>query len=80
MYYVYVLESRRNGRYYTGSAQDVEDRLNQHNAGTTKSTRNLPPWSICHIEMFSTRPEAVRRERQIKSWKSRKYMKQRLDL
>ena len=80
MHYVYVLESRRTGRYYIGSTHNVEKRLAQHNAGGTKSTRNLRPWNILHVEIFTTKPEAVRRERLIKSWKSRKHIKQQFNL
>jgi len=80
VHYVYVLESRRTGRYYIGSTHDVEKRLAQHNAGRTKSTRNLRPWNILHVEIFTTKPEAARRERLIKSWKSRKHMKRQFNL
>ncbi len=40
---VYLLRSDASGRYYIGSGQDPYDRLDQHNSGTTKSTRGRGP-------------------------------------
>ena len=71
MYYTYILKSLKNGKYYIGSANNVDERLIQHNNGKVKSTRFDRPWKIVHLECFSTRAGAVRRERQIKSWKNR---------
>lgn len=72
MYCVYILKSKQNNQYYVGYANDFDIRLKLHNTNKVPSTKNLGPWGVFHTEQFQTEREAVKRERQIKSWKSRK--------
>ena len=74
MYFVYVLESVKDGRYYVGATGDLEDRLKRHNSGQSKSTRLHVPYIIMYTESFSTLSEARRRELEIKKRKSRSYI------
>ena len=70
MYQVYIIRSIKFGRYYVGSAANAKMRLDlEHNKGKVKSTKAYLPWELIHTEEFTTRAEAVRRERQIKSYK-----------
>ncbi|MCZ6867696.1 MAG: GIY-YIG nuclease family protein [Chloroflexi bacterium] len=80
MFAVYILQSQRIGRYYIGRTKDVAQRLQQHNLGMTKSTRNFRPWRLVHCENFDTRAEASKREALLKSWKNPKYLEQALGL
>ena len=80
MFFVYVLQSQVNGRYYIGSTKDVAQRLAQHNSGINKSTRYVRPWTLMFTENFATLAEARRREQAIKAWKSPEYMKRVLGL
>ncbi|WP_262494754.1 MULTISPECIES: GIY-YIG nuclease family protein [Leeuwenhoekiella] len=36
MYFVYVLQSLKDGRLYKGMSEDVEERLIQHNRGENR--------------------------------------------
>ncbi|MBI5078768.1 GIY-YIG nuclease family protein [Candidatus Saganbacteria bacterium] len=76
MFCVYVLASVKNGRYYTGSTRDLENRLKEHNAGKIKSTKAFIPYKIVYKETFSTYTEARKRELYIKKRKSRKYIEE----
>ena len=80
MFHVYVLCSERTGRYYIGSTGDLRNRVVQHNAGMTKSTRGFRPWRLIHQEAFESLSEARKRESELKSWKSRTYLDSRLNL
>ncbi len=71
MYYTYVLKSDRNSRYYIGYSSDIKLRLKAHNSGNVVATKNLRPWKISYVEEFQDEGDAIARERQIKSWKSR---------
>jgi putative endonuclease len=71
VYVVYVLRSETTGRRYIGSCQDLGKRLRQHNAGESKSTRHGIPWQLIYREVFSTRAEAVRREKYLKTGRGR---------
>ena len=62
MYYVIVLESQKDGRYYIGATAEIEDQLKRHNAGETRSTRPFLPYKIVYTEAFSNLAEARRRE------------------
>lgn len=72
MFYVYILRSENNGQYYVGHTDDIEDRVGRHNSGRVIATRKNRPWILFHKEKFTDRASALNRERQVKSWKSRK--------
>ncbi|MFA5097472.1 MAG: GIY-YIG nuclease family protein [Candidatus Margulisiibacteriota bacterium] len=71
MYYVYVLKSLKNGRYYTGSTCDIERRLLEHMTGKSKATKHLRPFRLVFAEEFDTRTDAYKRERYLKTGKGR---------
>jgi putative endonuclease len=48
----------------------MEKRLQRHKTGQVQPTRGFRPFSLVHVEDYSTRAEAVRREKQLKSWKN----------
>jgi putative endonuclease len=75
MFYVYVLKSETTNRLYVGYTSDLTQRLGQHNHGITKSTKNRGPWGIVHQEEFASRPEAMRRERFLKTGQGREELK-----
>ncbi len=76
MYYAYILISEKSGKYYVGHSSDLAERIKTHNAGKVISTRNKGPWACVYFEEFDSRLEANRREIEIKSKKSRKYIEE----
>ena len=68
-HYVYILQSLKDGRYYIGETSNVEERLKFHNSGRQRSTKNRIPFRIVLTEEYPDREEALKREKQIKSWK-----------
>ena len=68
MHYFYVLRSQKIGRLYKGHAADIGKRLQQHNSGKTRSTRNGIPWALIYSENFITHQEAIKREKYFKSF------------
>ncbi|MEI7627461.1 MAG: GIY-YIG nuclease family protein [Bacteroidota bacterium] len=73
-FFVYILYSSKNDKYYIGSCEDITVRLSQHNTGRNKSTHSGMPWVLMYTEKFETRSYAVSRELQIKKMKSKKYI------
>jgi putative endonuclease len=71
MYHVYVLRSEKTGRHYTGSCEDLEDRLSRHNAGQSLATKHGVPWQLIYSEVYETRGEAIEREKFFKNGKGR---------
>lgn len=66
-HYVYVLRSLKDGRLYTGYTTNLENRLEDHNAGHTKSTRNRRPLKLVYSENFKSKKEAMEREKFFKT-------------
>jgi len=73
---VYILYSTRADRYYVGHTSDLSQRVVSHNRVDEPEghyTRKNGPWEVVWVEEgFGTRSEAMRREREIKGWKSRR--------
>ncbi len=66
MYYVYILRCK-DKTLYTGSTNDIEKRLETHNAGKgAKYTRGRLPVKLLYKESFETKGEALKREIAIK--------------
>jgi len=74
MFLVYILQSEKTKRYYTGSTQNITNRLKEHNSGETKSIRGGIPWKLIHIEEYNTKSEAVKKENQIKARGAGRYL------
>jgi len=68
-HYVYILRSLKDQRYYIGETSDVEARVEFHNSGRQRSTKSRIPFVKVLIEEYANREEALKREKQIKSWK-----------
>jgi len=68
-YYVYILQSLKDRGYYVGSCKNVEARLIFHNKGLQRSTRNRIPFILIYSEVHPSKSVALKRERQIKSYK-----------
>ncbi len=65
---VYILYSKSLNRYYVGSTNNLISRLNQHNKGKSISTKSGLPWNLVYSEEYNTRTDAIRREKQIKTY------------
>jgi len=75
-YFVYILQSQKDGTYYVGSTQDPHKRLERHNQGRSKYTKPKRPWEIIYFEEYPNRSSAVRRENQIKRRKDKDYIEE----
>jgi putative endonuclease len=67
MYYVYVLYSLKDHRLYNGFTSDIQKRLAKHNSGGSTSTSRRKPFVLVHIEAFSEKSDALKRELHLKS-------------
>jgi predicted GIY-YIG superfamily endonuclease len=71
-HYVYLLRCGDNS-LYVGETSDLQARERLHNEGRGRSyTAKRRPVHIVYAEQYRSREEALRRERQIKRWSSRK--------
>jgi putative endonuclease len=72
MHFVYILYSITKDKYYVGSCEDVSKRLIKHNTNHAGFTGKALDWVIKWTEMQASKIDALKREKQIKAWKSRK--------
>jgi putative endonuclease len=70
--YMYILRCA-NGEYYTGSTNDLQKRLEEHNNGIACNfTWKHMPVELVYTEEFARVEEAFHREKQIQKWSRKK--------
>lgn len=67
--------SEKDNRTYTGYTSNLEKRLEYHNRGRVKATKNRRPLRVLYKEEFATKEEAKKRERYLKSSAGRRFLK-----
>jgi len=78
MYYVYVLLSLEDNKFYVGFTSDLERRLKEHNSGKNTSTKSRLPLELIYYEAHLSKTDAARRERYFKTSKGKSTLKQML--
>src|SRR5687767_2065849 len=64
---VYVIESLKDGTWYTGMALNVDARLKEHNQGKNRFTKGHLPWKIIYTENHPDWSSARVREKYLKT-------------
>lgn len=77
-FYVYILESMKNGNLYVGRTKDLRKRLKEHNCGSTFSTKPYRPWQLIHYEAYRNEKDAERRENYLKTSQGARLLKRML--
>jgi len=80
MFYVYIIQSEKDGRLYKGMTQNLENRIREHNRGKTKTTKHFKPWKLLYYEEFPDRIQARAREKYFKSGGGRRFIYKHLKL
>jgi len=71
-FYLYILYSKKLNKYYVGATQNIQKRLVSHLSNHRGFTVRAKDWVVVYQETFQSKEAAYAREKQIKSWKSRK--------
>jgi putative endonuclease len=74
-YFVYLLRSTKDGTTYVGMAQDVSERLAEHNRGKSKYTRGHMPYELLYQEGPYETLDARKREKYLKSTAGKNYLR-----
>lgn len=77
-YYVYVLISEKDSKFYTGYSANLKGRLKTHNKGRVVATRNRKPLKLVYFEACLNREDALRREKYLKTTYGKRYIRNRL--
>ena len=78
IYYVYILQSKRDKKLYTGFSNDLRKRFNEHANGKVFSTKNRSPLALIYYEACLNEQDARSREKYLKSGMGKRYLKNRL--
>ena len=78
MYYTYVLISFTDRKFYTGYTEDLKGRFEQHTKGQVLSTRDRRPLVLIYYEACQDKSDAMRRERYLKTYHGKMFLKKRL--
>jgi putative endonuclease len=78
MYYVYVLLSLKDHKFYIGFTGDLRRRIKEHNAGKNISTKSRLPFKLFYYEANLSKKDAERRERYFKTTKGKSTLRQML--
>ena len=66
-YYIYILQSEKDGKTYTGYTSNLPLRFEAHQAGEVPSTKYRRPFKLIYFEGCLTQADAVKREKYLKS-------------
>jgi len=77
-YYVYVLESLKDGKQYIGYTTDLRKRMDQHQRGKSFATAPRRPFTLAYYEACRSRTDATRREHYLKHSEGRRFLAKRL--
>lgn len=78
MYYVYILKSSKDKKFYTGYTKDLKLRLEKHKKGLVESTKNRIPIKLIYYEACLSRDDATHREKYLKTYLGKMFIKNRL--
>jgi len=75
MYYVYVLFSLKDRKFYIGFTRNLKVRITQHKNGYVKSTRNRRSLILIYYEVYIQKADAKKREKYLKGGNGRASLK-----
>ena len=76
MFTVYVLYSEKFDKIYIGFTSNLPQRLLSHNELATKGwTIKFRPWIVIYTEEYDQKPDALKREKQLKSFRGRQFIR-----
>lgn len=66
MFFVYILQSRKDKELYIGHTNDLLKRFKKHNLGLANSTKSRRPFRLVYYEAYASRQDATKREHNLK--------------
>ena len=78
MFYTYVIRSKKDNKYYTGTTANLRKRFNEHNENKVTSTKNRGPFELIYYEGCINKIDAFTRERHLKTGMGKRYLNSRL--
>ena len=77
-YYIYILLSKKDNKFYTGYTKDINLRFKQHCNGYVKSTMERRPLVLVYYEACLDQKDALKREKYLKTFYGKMFIRKRL--
>ena len=78
MHYIYVIQSKKDAKFYTGCTADLRKRFKEHNTGKVLSTKGRGPFHLIYYEACINQQDSYQREKYLKSGPGKRYLQNRL--
>jgi putative endonuclease len=78
LFYVYVLQSELDGKFYTGFTNDLKQRFKKHQKGLVPSTKHRLPLKLIYYEACLNQSDATNREKYLKTYHGKAFIRKRL--
>ncbi|OGD61956.1 hypothetical protein A2160_01170 [Candidatus Beckwithbacteria bacterium RBG_13_42_9] len=78
MFYVYVLYSLKDGKFYTGFSTDLKRRVREHSWGESQATKSRRPLILVYYEAYLIEKDARAREVYLKTSMGKRVIKKQL--
>lgn len=78
MFYVYILQSLKDSKLYTGFTDNLRKRILKHNLGKVFSTKTRRPLKLIYLEICFNKQDAKQREKYLKTGIGKRFIKNRL--
>ncbi|MCU0660019.1 MAG: GIY-YIG nuclease family protein [Candidatus Pacebacteria bacterium] len=78
MYYTYLLQSKKDNKFYTGYSKNLKLRFEQHQKGKVESTAPRRPLELVYYEACLDENDAIHREKYLKTYHGKMFIKNRL--
>ncbi len=79
MFYIYILKSLLDQKLYTGFTANLRLRFKEHYSGGVQSTKNRRPLELIYYEAYREKPNALKREKYLKTTKGKQQLKKQLE-
>ena len=79
MYFAYAIFNRKHRKIYVGQTGNLEKRMAVHDSKdfpNSYTARFDGVWELIYSEEVANRKDALKREKQLKSYKGREFLKQ----
>ena len=76
-YYIYILQFKKDGKFYTGYTKNLKLRLKQHHKGRVESTKNRGQFKLIYFEGCLNQQDATHREKYLKTYLCKMFLKNR---
>lgn len=78
MFYTYIIQSKKDNKWYTGSSNNLRKRFKEHNLNKVYSTKGRGLFDLIYYEACINEQDARQREKYLKSGMGKRYLKNRM--